>query len=1401
MKNLFRNTVLAVLFALFVCPTYANSVYQNKGTFSESLEATRLAYKDWVKKENSKLADKVKFSDWKGSFAFNRHKDIFKKISPLEKKPDFNAVYGGEKIWRDLPIIDCTSVDVMMYLNPYVNVGVTSYIYREIESFEDMKLPVTISSNGRAEIFLNGQKLGTLKSENDWQTSRPTVFNLDLKKGKNIFIMTMYTVGEKRAMRLYFAPFEDKAVAAAESFMKDYPDETRKTMAWAEKADLSIANMIAPMMELTANYQVMPSLIAAKDNSELMKMTLHNAIESAFFSAGELEKRVNLIENEVSEKGEVARAKLIEDIVASIKVESVLGYDIKNVRLAMEDMKKTYPDYPSKYFDTLKEYESKIADIKSGILKNDATSLEQAKAFKKFASEALLANPLLKQYPRWVYIKRSPTIIDKGLPQNWQGNTSITRSVKLRAEKLLKEKKIPLEESWKKFGYNDELWEMNLTDSSTAKFLFKPERASAISDLDISYDGKKIMYSTVDEKFRWNVDEFDVEKKLIKPVTPRIYDDIDNYSAVYLPDGKILYLSTACHVGVPCVGGSDFVANFYTLDPNAGDEVAVDKTIRQLTYEQDADWMPVVMENGRILYTRWEYVDNSHYFSRILMHMNPDGTAQSSFYGSTSYWPNSLFYCRPIPNDPNKFVGIVSGHHGVSRSGELHLFDVSKGTIEESGRLHKYPSYNREYVAETKDQLVAGKYPQILHPYPLSEKYIVVSARTAFSPFGIYLIDAFDNMTLIKEDANFSLFEPRPLSARPKPQEIADKTNRELDYGYVFLNDIYKGDGLKGVPRGTVKELRVFEYHYSYRLMGGHDKVSYEGSWDIKRIFGTVPVYEDGSAFFKVPANRPVAIQPLDKDGKALALMRSWFTVMPGEVQSCVGCHEGQGMSPSRAPAIATRKKPSEIKEFIAPVRGYSFERDIQPILDQYCVGCHDGRNQKLPNFSRNQEKWNQFPGAYMQLRKFIRTSGPECNQNLLTPMEFNADTSELICLLQKGHKNVKLDDTSMRALIAWVDMNVPCLGTWKEVGKIPNNGDKLRAKFLAKYANRHEDQEAITYDGGKREFQMPQQLLTGRKNPQSDKFPFSAQEASKMRDSLGLPKEIVVDMGNGVSMRFTLVPAGEFVMGNNYSFADEAPAKIVKIEKPFYMGQMEVSNSQYAVFDKSHNSGYFDRHYKDHINRGYLANTPQQPVVRVSWKEASAFADWFAKKFGVDAKLPTEQQWEWAARAGSGKDFWFGDKSANYGAYENLSDWQTKKFAVRNIDPQPILNPSENEAFVPRDDNVDDGYLVSSPVGSYLPNPFGLYDMFGNVAEWTSSDYKHSDMPKKVAKGGSWRDRAKWARASMRRAYFDWQKVYNVGFRIVIDDVKKASEIFKKAESLPLPPTRDTNPPVDTIK
>ena len=140
--------------------------------------------------------------------------------------------------------------------------------------------------------------------------------------------------------------------------------------------------------------------------------------------------------------------------------------------------------------------------------------------------------------------------------------------------------------------------------------------------------------------------------------------DLEFYDGTYLPDGRVIAITNIGYQGVPCVKRDDPVGNMVLYNPK-------DKSMRRITFDQDANWNPVIMNNGRVMYTRWEYTDLTHYYSRIVMHMNPDGTENKALYGSGAMFPNSTFDVQPLPGHGSAFVGIISGHHGVARSGRL----------------------------------------------------------------------------------------------------------------------------------------------------------------------------------------------------------------------------------------------------------------------------------------------------------------------------------------------------------------------------------------------------------------------------------------------------------------------------------------------------------------------------------------------------------------------------------------------------------------------------------------------------------------------------------------------------------------------------------------------------------
>ncbi|MHC4253774.1 MAG: HzsA-related protein, partial [Planctomycetota bacterium] len=654
--------------------------------------------------------------------------------------------------------------------------------------------------------------------------------------------------------------------------------------------------------------------------------------------------------------------------------------------------------------------------------------------------------------------------------------------------------------------------------------------------------------------------------------TPDMGHDVDNYYACYLPNDNIIFASTASYEGVPCVGGGAYVANLYLMDKGGSN-------VRRLTFDQDASWHPSLQANGRVMYVRWEYTDSAHYYSRLLMTMNPDGSDQKAYYGSNSYWPNSMFFPRQVPGagNENKFVASITGHHSHAKGGAACVFDVSVGRQEADGALQLLMGRGKPVEPLVIDNLCGSYDPKFYHTFPLSEKYFLTCANNS-----VYLVDAFDNLLCIKKaDSGGGYWEPIPLRKTKRPPVVPDRVNPASRQVTVLLNDVYLGPGLAGVPRGTVKSMRIYRYEYGPRHKGGHYSMGMEAGWDAKQVLGTVPVEDDGSASFIVPANSPFAMQPLDAGGRALQLMRSWTVGMPGEFLSCVGCHESQNTPPAPRRAKAMLRKPSTIEPFYGPARGFSFQREMQPVLDKYCVGCHDGSKDLAEDGSDRKGRYKvpdriigtgdntgkKFAecgipdfsnprSAHRMLHPYVRRNGPEGDYHLLPPLEFHADTSELAQMLKKGHHNVKLDKVSWDRIYTWMDMNAPFHGTWSEAGANKDILDR-RMELRRLYANDIYNPETIVNPYQKKsEFVTPER----READVVERTP--ADVRKREREPLEL------DLGDGAKMKLVSIPSGSFSMGSNDETPVEQPVTRVRIRSPFYMGATEVTLGQFRKFD-----------------------------------------------------------------------------------------------------------------------------------------------------------------------------------------------------------------------------------------
>jgi formylglycine-generating enzyme required for sulfatase activity len=702
------------------------------------------------------------------------------------------------------------------------------------------------------------------------------------------------------------------------------------------------------------------------------------------------------------------------------------------------------------------------------------------------------------------------------------------------------------------------------------------------------------------------------------------------------------------------------------------------------------------------------------------------------------------------------------------------------------------------------DNLVGRSWPKFLHPFPLSEKYFLAAVQpTKSSRIGIYLVDVFDNMLLLHESATHQLMEPVPLRETNPPPVISDRVVPGAKSATVYLTDVYAGPGLGGIPRGTVKQLRVFTYGFSYQNMGGLlGIIGMDGPWDMRRVIGTVPVESDGSAKFTVPANTPIAVQPLDEQGRSLQLMRSWMTAMPGEVLQCAGCHESQNEAARTKMTLAVNRPSSTITPWYGPTRGFDYPREVQPVIDRYCIGCHDGTpledgtktinlrgDQMITDFKmvtagNGGNRGGRFSVGYAELHRYVRRSGIESDIHLLTPMEFHAGTTELVQMLEKGHHGVELDDESWDRIITWIDMNCPFHGTWGErLNARAAQQDKRRRELMQLYAGIDDRPEYVPEASSEPiEFVPPKPVA--RPHPEefeTTDWPLSPEQAAAKQAQLGDIRK-TIDLGDGHAIPLVLIPAGEFVMGSLDGAPDERPQARIRIDEPFWVGVHEISNEQYAQFDPEHDSHVESKQAYQFGVHGYPMNRPEQPVVRVSWDRATAFCRWLSEKADCVVTLPTEAQWEYAARAGSAQPFWFGGLDDDFGPYANMADVSIRRFASNpyTVD-QAYPKPTKYDDYMPRERRFDDGVLLTCEGGQYRPNPWGVCDMHGNVAEWTRSalrqypynaaDGREDSNPteRRVVRGGSWRDRPKRSTASYRLGYERYQRVFNVGFRIVV--------------------------------
>ena len=587
---------------------------------------------------------------------------------------------------------------------------------------------------------------------------------------------------------------------------------------------------------------------------------------------------------------------------------------------------------------------------------------------------------------------------------------------------------------------------------------------------DLSFDARKVLFCMkLHDQNAFHLYQINIDGTVLRQLTFGDYDDLD---PIYLPDGHIMFSTTRANTYIRCMP----YTYCYVLARCDSDG----KNIYLLSRNNECDWLPTLLNDGRICYSRWEYHDKALWRIQSLWSTNQDGTAVAVFWGNQSVWPDHLAEPRPIPGSSRlMFTGLA--HHNWF-DGSIGILDQRKGFNFPAGLTKvtcdvPWPECGQPPLDphESSDYHASGKYNAYKSPYPLSEEYFLVSARRngPDERFRLYLMDVHGNRELIYEGAH-NVIHAMPIRTRTRPPTQADRVawpgtgedRKTPEPGILFSADVYQGVG--DLPRGKAKYVRVIQMDartYSTWTRDGRFSgpvVSVVQDDGVKRILGVVAIEPDGSVCFKVPPGKTLHFQLLDENFRALQTMRSFTGVMPGEQRGCLGCHELHSTTSPNRVGTALRREPDELTP---PPWGaevsIGYERFVQPVLDKYCGRCHQGQGKgrmKLDLTLRPGQ--GVFKEPYITLvghAKYSRMKGPPkpgiagalmaenydqsdpASYATFRPMKYLSYTSRLIEIAASGkHNGVKVDPLSLRKLIAWVDTNCPFRGA-EEIRQIPD--------------------------------------------------------------------------------------------------------------------------------------------------------------------------------------------------------------------------------------------------------------------------------------------------------------------------------------------------------------------------
>lgn len=553
----------------------------------------------------------------------------------------------------------------------------------------------------------------------------------------------------------------------------------------------------------------------------------------------------------------------------------------------------------------------------------------------------------------------------------------------------------------------------------------------------------------------------------------------DDMHPTYTADGSIIFTSTRAEYIVLCNSEGLLTSSvLHRIDADGGN-------LEQLTRSPVSEFSPITLSDGRIMYSRWEYVDKGSVSVKALWAMNPDGANSTEIFGNNHNLPPTIIHGRPVPGAEHLVVAVGAPHFPQGNSlGTLLLIDTTRDIRTSDAFRHLTPGVKLMeepgWSFNGQEDLSGASGRLYTDPFPLREGLYLATVKsdekaiwTDAAAYDLYLLDDEGTHWKLLDDPDTSLWQPTPLKSVPTPPVISTVRHPELEknnQALLIVSNVYTG--MEDVAPGTVKWLRINEvvprFWSSQRWQYGESlwepfatSTEWYGALWPRVQWGIVPVEADGSAYFTVPADRNIFLQALDENYMEVQRERTYVNYRPGEIRSCAGCHERTGSADhqinmdglialQRAPSVPGPQPGEETGQ-----RVIHYESDIQPIFDNKCIACHNADNPEARlNLSRTDSEIESelYFASYLalvgndevddeQLRgESTGYLGPILREDAhamdwapyLPPYSLGAHQSQLITTLRTDddHKDL-LTQAELIRIITWVDSNAQYYGSY----------------------------------------------------------------------------------------------------------------------------------------------------------------------------------------------------------------------------------------------------------------------------------------------------------------------------------------------------------------------------------